>query len=134
MQSSLEPARRVLTGAPHGGPWNAILHLDTVPRHLIVIGGSYVGLEFAQIYRRFGSEVTVVEAGSRLIGREDPEISDAEHGILRAESIAVHVGARTVGVEQGGNGIAAIVEDAAGRHAMEGSHLLICYRPPALYR
>ena len=104
---------------------SSILDLDIVPRHLIVIGGSYVGLEFAQMYRRFGSEVTVIEAGSRLIGREDPEISDAVHGILQAESIAVHVGARTVGVEQGGNGITAIVEDAAGRHTMEGSHLLI---------
>ena len=92
---------------------------------MIVIGGSYVGLEFAQMYRRFGSEVTVVEAGSRLIGREDPEISDAVYGILQAESIAVHVGARTIGVEQGGNGITAIVEDAAGHHTMEGSHLLI---------
>ena len=104
---------------------SSILDLDTVPRHLIVIGGSYVGLEFAQMYRRFGGEVTVIEAGSRLIGREDPEISDAVHEILQAESIAVHVGARTIGVEQGGNGITAIVEDAAGHHTMEGSHLLI---------
>ena len=77
------------------------------------------------MYRRFGGEVTVIEARSRLIGREDPEISDAVHEILQAESIAVHVGARTIGVEQGGNGITAIVEDAAGHHTMEGSHLLI---------
>ena len=104
---------------------SSILDLDIVPRHLIVIGGSYVGLEFAQMYRRFGSEVTVIEAAPRLIGREDPEISDAVRGILQAEGIAVHLGARTVGIEQGGTAIAAIVEDASGRQTIEGSHLLV---------
>ena len=59
-------------------------------------GGSYIGLEFAQIYRRFGSEVTIVERGSRLIGREDPEISDAIADILRAEGIAVRLGAECI--------------------------------------
>ena len=59
---------------------STILDLDTLPQHLVVIGGSYVGLEFAQIYRRFGSAVTVIEAAPRLIGREDPEISDAVRG------------------------------------------------------
>ena len=54
----------------------SILALDSVPRHLVVVGGSYVGLEFAQMYRRFGAEVTVVEKGSRLIGREDDDVSD----------------------------------------------------------
>ncbi len=108
-----------------GGGLNTLCNHRRGHQRLIVIGGSYVGLEFAQMYRRFGGEVTVIEAGSRLIGREDPEISDAVHEILQAESIAVHVGARTIGVEQGGNGITAIVEDAAGHHTMEGSHLLI---------
>ncbi len=104
---------------------SSILDLDIVPRHLIVIGGSYVGLEFAQIYRRFGSEVTVIEAAPRLIGREDPEISESMRGILQAESIAVHLGARTVSVEQVGDGVAAVVETAAARQTIEGSHLLI---------
>ena len=104
---------------------SSILDLDIVPRHLIVIGGSYVGLEFAQMYRRFGSEVTVIEAAPRLIGREDPEISDSVRGILKTEGIAVHLGARTVGIEQRGTAIAAIVEDASGRQTIEGSHLLI---------
>ena len=89
---------------------SSILDLDSVPRHLIVIGGSYVGLEFAQMYRRFGSEVTVIEAGPRLIGREDPEISDAVRGILQAEGLAVHLSARTVGVERVGDGISVLVE------------------------
>ena len=104
---------------------SSILDLDVVPRHLIVIGGSYVGLEFAQMYRRFGSAVTVIEAGPRLIGREDPEISDSMCGILRAEDIAVHAAARTLGLAQGGTGIVATVEDASGRRTIEGSHLLI---------
>jgi pyruvate/2-oxoglutarate dehydrogenase complex dihydrolipoamide dehydrogenase (E3) component len=104
---------------------SSILDLDAVPRHLIVIGGSYVGLEFAQMYRRFGSEVTVIESAPRLIGREDPEISDSMCGILRAEDIAVLVGARTIGLTPGGAGIVATVEDASGRRTIEGSHLLI---------
>jgi pyruvate/2-oxoglutarate dehydrogenase complex dihydrolipoamide dehydrogenase (E3) component len=104
---------------------SSILDLDVVPRHLIVIGGSYVGLEFAQMYRRFGAEVTVIEAAPRLIGREDPEISDCVRDILQAEGIAVQLGARTLRVEQGDNGIGAIVENATGRRTIGGSHLLI---------
>src|SRR6202012_3555347 len=74
---------------------STILGLDTVPDHLVIIGGSYVGLEFAQIYRRFGSAVTVIEAAPRLIGREDPDISDAVRDILEAEGIAVRLGTKT---------------------------------------
>ena len=61
--------------------------LDQVPRHLVVVGGSYVGLEFAQMFRRFGAEVTVVEKGPRLISREDEDISDAIRDILEREGI-----------------------------------------------
>src|SRR4051812_46974619 len=75
---------------------SSILQLDHIPRHLVVIGGSYIGLEFAQIYRRFGSEVTIVELGSRLIGREDPEISDAIADILLGEGIALRLGAECI--------------------------------------
>ena len=104
---------------------SSILDLDVVPRHLIVVGGSYVGLEFAQMYRRFGSAVTVIETAPRLIGREDPEISDSMRGILEAEDITVHTAARTTGLAQSGTGIVATVEDATGRRTIEGSHLLI---------
>jgi pyruvate/2-oxoglutarate dehydrogenase complex dihydrolipoamide dehydrogenase (E3) component len=104
---------------------SSILHLDRAPRHLIVIGGSYVGLEFAQVYRRFGSAVTVIEAAPRLIAREDPEISESARGILQAEDIAVHLGTRTVGVSQQGDGIVATVQDATGHQTIEGSHLLV---------
>jgi pyruvate/2-oxoglutarate dehydrogenase complex dihydrolipoamide dehydrogenase (E3) component len=104
---------------------SSILDLDVVPRHLIVIGGSYVGLEFAQMHRRFGSAVTVIETASRLIGREDPEISESVNGILQAEGIAVRLATRTVAVEPSGDGIAVAVEDETGRRTVEGSHLLI---------
>ncbi len=59
-----------------------MMHVDFVPKHLVIIGGSYVGLEFGQLYRRFGSRVTVIEQRERLIGREDPDISDTIHKIL----------------------------------------------------
>ena len=104
---------------------SSILDLDIVPPHLIVVGGSYVGLEFAQIYRRFGSEVTVIEAAPRLIGREDPDISDSVRGILQAEGIAIHLGARTVGVERRDGGITATVEDASGQRTIAGSDMLV---------
>jgi pyruvate/2-oxoglutarate dehydrogenase complex dihydrolipoamide dehydrogenase (E3) component len=63
-----------------------MMELDTLPEHLVIVGGSYIGLEFAQMFRRFGGQVTVVEMGPRLIGREDPEISDAVREILEARA------------------------------------------------
>lgn len=73
-----------------------ILDLDVLPPHLVVIGGSYIGLEFAQMYRRFGSQVTVVEKGPRLVSREDPDVSDAIRGILEAEGIDVRTEAECI--------------------------------------
>jgi pyruvate/2-oxoglutarate dehydrogenase complex dihydrolipoamide dehydrogenase (E3) component len=79
-----------------------MLDLDVVPRHLIVVGGSYIGLEFAQIYRRFGSEVTVLEAAPGLIAREDQDVSDAVTTILKAEGIDIHVGISGLAVAKSG--------------------------------
>ncbi|HEY6434639.1 MAG TPA: FAD-dependent oxidoreductase, partial [Acetobacteraceae bacterium] len=78
---------------------DTVMDIETVPAHLLVLGGSYVGLEFAQMFRRFGAEVTLFEAGSRLIGREDQEISDAVKSILEAEGIQVRLGAAKCEVE-----------------------------------
>lgn len=69
-----------------------LLDLDEMPEHLVIAGGSYIGLEFAQIYRRFGARVTVLESAQRLISREDPEISQAVRELLEAEGVAFHVG------------------------------------------
>ena len=69
------------------------MELDFVPRHLVVVGGSYIGLEFAQMYRRFGAEVTIVEKGPRLIAREDEDVSEAVREILADEGIEVRTDA-----------------------------------------
>ncbi len=105
----------------HGLTSDTVMDIEAVPSHLLVLGGSYVGLEFAQIFRRFGAEVTLFEAGSRLIGREDQEISDALKSILEAEGIHVRLGAARCEVETVGGGVA--IRSAAG--AATGSHLLV---------
>jgi pyruvate/2-oxoglutarate dehydrogenase complex dihydrolipoamide dehydrogenase (E3) component len=101
---------------------STILDLDTVPDHLVVVGGSYVGLEFAQMFRRFGAAVTVIEATSRLVGHEDPEISDAIREILEAEGIEVRLGTTITRVAAG---IHVSCEDARGAGTIQGSHLLL---------
>jgi pyruvate/2-oxoglutarate dehydrogenase complex dihydrolipoamide dehydrogenase (E3) component len=104
---------------------SSILAMDALPPHLIIIGGSYVGLEFAQIYRRFGSEVTVVEMGPRLVAREDEDVSEAVADILRREGIALRLNARCLAVAKHGNDIAVTVECAEGAPEIIGSHLLL---------
>jgi pyruvate/2-oxoglutarate dehydrogenase complex dihydrolipoamide dehydrogenase (E3) component len=104
---------------------SGILELDSLPEHLVIVGGSYVGLEFAQMYRRFGSRVTVVEQGPRLIAREDPEISEAVQEILEAEGVEVRLGAECARAERRGDGIAIGVDCGSGAPEIEGSHLLL---------
>jgi pyruvate/2-oxoglutarate dehydrogenase complex dihydrolipoamide dehydrogenase (E3) component len=101
---------------------STILDLDTVPEHLVVVGGSYVGLEFAQMFRRFGAAVTVIEATPRLVGREDPEISHAIREILEAEGIEVRLSTK---ITQVAAGIRVSFEDADGAATIRGSHLLL---------
>ena len=100
-----------------------VLELDTVPEHLVVVGGSYIGLEFAQMYRRFGAEVTVVERGPRLAGREDPDVSNAIREILENEGITVICDAECIGVAREGNGVS--VTSRADVPNVVGSHLLM---------
>lgn len=103
----------------------SILKLDTVPRHLIVVGGSYVGLEFAQMYRRFGAEVTVVEKGPRLIAREDEDVSEAVREILAEEGIVVRTDATCIGFKPHADGVAVDIDCAFGEPAAVGSHVLL---------
>jgi pyruvate/2-oxoglutarate dehydrogenase complex dihydrolipoamide dehydrogenase (E3) component len=100
-----------------------ILELDSVPEHLVILGGSYIALEFAQMYRRFGAEVTVLERGSRLTAREDPDVSEAIKAILEAEGIAIELGADDLRVARNDHGVA--VTPRTGADAVVGSHLLI---------
>ncbi|HET7596553.1 MAG TPA: FAD-containing oxidoreductase [Burkholderiales bacterium] len=104
---------------------SSIMALDTLPGHLIIVGGSYVGLEFAQMYRRFGSRVTVVEMGPRLIGREDEDVSDAVRAILEKEGVAVRTGARCISLHPGVNGVAVGLDCNEEPRTVDGTHVLL---------
>jgi pyruvate/2-oxoglutarate dehydrogenase complex dihydrolipoamide dehydrogenase (E3) component len=102
-----------------------ILQLDRLPEHLVVIGGSYIGLEFAQMYRRFGSRVTVVEAGPRLVGREDEDVSTAIADILAAEGIEFRLNATCIALQRRGDHVAVGVDCGDGPPLVEGTHILL---------
>jgi pyruvate/2-oxoglutarate dehydrogenase complex dihydrolipoamide dehydrogenase (E3) component len=104
-----------------------IVALKELPRHLIVVGGSYIGLEFAQMYRRFGAEVTVIERAERLIAREDPDVSESIRLILEDEGISVITAAQRIafGQEQEGMDVTVSVRTKAGASTIVGSHVLI---------
>jgi pyruvate/2-oxoglutarate dehydrogenase complex dihydrolipoamide dehydrogenase (E3) component len=104
---------------------SSMMNVDFLPAHLIVLGGSYVGLEFAQLYRRFGSEVTVIEPAPRLVSREDEDVSRAIADILEVEDIDIRVNSKAVGVKKQGAGIAVTIETAGTRSQIDGSHLLL---------
>ena len=104
---------------------SSMMDIDFLPAHLIILGGSYVGLEFAQVYRRFGSEVTVIELAPRLIPREDEEVSQAVADFLKEESIDVRVDSKVVGVEKQGNSIAVKVESGGKLTNVVGTHVLV---------
>jgi pyruvate/2-oxoglutarate dehydrogenase complex dihydrolipoamide dehydrogenase (E3) component len=104
---------------------SSMMEVDFLPEHLVIVGGSYVGLEFAQMYRRFGSQVTVVEMGPRLIAREDEDVSDSVREILQAEGIAVRTGAECIRVESRSGRVCAHVECAENEPEVTGSHLLL---------
>ncbi|WP_183037981.1 MULTISPECIES: FAD-containing oxidoreductase [unclassified Sphingomonas] len=99
--------------------------LEQIPAHLVVVGGSYVGLEFAQMYRRFGAAVTVVERGERLIAHEDADVSDAVRGILEDEGITVRTGANCIAFARHADGVAVSVDCQAGDPKVIGSHVLL---------
>ncbi len=102
-----------------------MLEVDFVPEHLIVVGGSYIGLEFAQMYRRFGSEVTVIERTSRLIRRDDPDVSETVREILEAEGVRFRLEADCIGFSRQGDSVVANVDCAVGPPEAVGSHLLL---------
>ncbi|MFW5931409.1 MAG: FAD-containing oxidoreductase [Desulfosalsimonas sp.] len=102
-----------------------MMRLDFLPDHLVIIGGSYVGLEFAQMFRRFGSRVTVIEKASRLIAREDEDISDAVREILEGEGVRVRLNAECVKVEKHSEGIGIHLSCKTGPAEVTGSNLLV---------
>lgn len=104
---------------------SSMMDVDFVPQHLVVVGGSYVGLEFAQMYRRFGSEVTIVEMGPRLIGREDEDVSEAIREILAAEGVRIELGAKCISLMNRDSGIAVGVKCDEGPPEVLGTHVLL---------
>lgn len=104
---------------------STILDLDTLPRHLVVVGGSYVGLEFAQMYRRFGSAVTVVEKDKHLVSREDPDVSNAVKEILEEEGINVRLNAECIRFAPRGDEIEVGVNCISGEPQELGTHVLL---------
>jgi len=103
---------------------STMMDVDFLPRHLIVIGGSYIGLEFGQMFRRFGSEMTICEMGPRLIGREDEDVSTAIREILEFENIDVRVNTSCKRLEKTGDEIVAHIDTQGQTSQIRGSHLL----------
>ena len=104
---------------------STMMDVDFLPKHLIVIGGSYIGLEFAQMYRRFGSEVTIVEMGPRLIQREDDDVSETIKMILESEGIKMRLSAECIALEKRGDELAVNVDCTSGDKTIKGSHALL---------
>jgi pyruvate/2-oxoglutarate dehydrogenase complex dihydrolipoamide dehydrogenase (E3) component len=103
----------------------SMLEIDVVPRHLLVVGGGYIGLEFAQMFRRFGSAVTIIEMRSRLASREDEDVSAAIEAMFAEEGIGVRTEAECISFENRGNDIAATVQCRKGAPEEVGSHVLL---------
>ncbi len=102
-----------------------MMDIDFLPEHLIVVGGSYIGLEFAQMYRRFGSRVTVIEMGNRLIAREDQDVSDSVREILEGEGVTVRLGAECIAFQARHGGVRVAIECAEDSRPIDGSHVLL---------
>ena len=104
---------------------SSMMEIDFLPRHLLIVGGGYIGIEFAQMYRRFGSEVTIVEMAPRLMQKEDEDVSQGVREILEAEGIEVRVNAKCIAVEKQGNDVMISVDCPDDPAESIGSHLLV---------
>lgn len=104
---------------------SSVMELDRVPEHLVIIGGSYIGLEFAHVYRRFGSNVTVVEKSDKLLPHEDDDVATGIRAILEREGIVIRTGAECMALQKNGARIVVTLECRGGEPLAEGSHLLL---------
>ncbi len=104
---------------------SSMMEVDFLPEHLVIIGGSYIGLEFAQMYRRFGSRVSVVEMSGRLIGRDDEDVSAAVKEILENEGVEVRLNAECIGFEKRGDQVVVTASCDPGPEEVVGSHVLL---------
>src|SRR5688572_2125591 len=104
---------------------SSMMNIDFLPEHLVIVGGSYIGLEFGQMYRRFGSHVTIVEMGPRLTGREDEDVSEALRQILEGEGIEIRLNAKCISLAKRNSGIAVGIKCDGGPPEVSGTHLLL---------
>jgi pyruvate/2-oxoglutarate dehydrogenase complex dihydrolipoamide dehydrogenase (E3) component len=104
---------------------SSMMSMNFLPRHLIVVGGSYIGLEFGQMFRRFGAEVTVIEMGERLVGREDEDVSAAIREIVEHEGVTVRANAKCIGFAKDGDEVVASVDCGDGAPRVRGTHVLL---------
>ncbi len=104
---------------------STMMDVDFLPRHLVIVGGSYIGLEFAQMFRRFGSEVTIIEMGPRLMGREDEDVSATIQGVLEREGVGIRLNAKCLGFERRSEDVVARVDCTEGAPEVAASHVLL---------
>ena len=104
---------------------SSIMELDELPRHLLVLGGGYIGLEFGQMFRRFGSEITVVQRDNQLLGREDRDVAEAVLQVMEEDGIKVLLETQAVRVNRNGNSISLTVRTPDGEQTLSGTHLLL---------
>lgn len=104
---------------------SSIMELEEVPEHLIIVGGGYIGLEFGQMYSRFGSKVTIIEQGDHLLPKEDPDVSEAVHEILEEEGVTFRFNAECIGGKNENGQVAVDVNCENGPPTIKGSHLLL---------
>jgi pyruvate/2-oxoglutarate dehydrogenase complex dihydrolipoamide dehydrogenase (E3) component len=104
---------------------DSILEIDELPKHLVIVGGGYVGLEFGQMFRRFGSQITIVEMGDRLLAHEDRDVSEAVTGILGDEGVDIRTGAECIAFSQGYSSPTVHFFEGGRQHSMDASHVLV---------
>ena len=102
-----------------------MLEVDFLPEHLVIVGGSYIGLEFGQMFRRFGSQVTIIEKGPRLIARDDEDVSAAVKEILEQEGVNIHLESKCIRAEKKGKGVVVKLDCDGATREVTGSHLLL---------
>jgi len=104
---------------------SSLMHVDFLPRHLVIVGGSYIGLEFGQMFRRFGSEVTIVEMAPRLVSREDEDVSAAIADIMKHEGINLRLNAKCIALKPHPEGVVITADCEEGAPEIPGSHVLL---------
>jgi pyruvate/2-oxoglutarate dehydrogenase complex dihydrolipoamide dehydrogenase (E3) component len=103
----------------------SIMELDEVPRHLVIMGGGYIGLEFGQMFRRFGAQVTIIDSLDTLLPREDPEFGEAVAAILSEDGLKLHLGTTVTEVSEDDDGLKVLVDGPGGTSTIVGTHLLV---------